>query len=88
MMMTSISRQGAYVFQAQLPTGGWLKGPESQIILKTLHFAQFLCCVNVNDIKSVLSWKIFDPTLTLLININQLIQTVQHINSITTFEEL
>ena len=47
------------------------------IILKTLHFAQFLCCVNVNDIKSVLSWKIFDPTLTLLININQLIQTVQ-----------
>ena len=42
---------------------------------------------NKNEMKSVLSQKIFDPTLTLLININQLMQTVQHI-SITTFEEL
>ena len=59
-------------------------------LLKMLHSVFILCPMELDEnfsLKSVLSVKIFDPTLTLLININQLIQTVQHI-SITTFEEL
>ena len=48
---------------------------------------RFYFVSNVNNLKSVFSQKIFDPTLIVLINIKQLNKTVWHI-IITTFEQL
>ena len=43
-------------------------------------------CAGPDGMKSVVSQKIFDLTFALLINIKQLIQTVQRHISLTTFE--